>query len=183
MFGFLVLRYIGILFESMLDIHTKISQILDKEDPERLVMLWNVELEKCKDPVYFIETYLSPKIQFTPEQKLKIIRIAENVSPSAEILIINRLNSAITQYYGIELINMMMTKTPGSRKRLYIKARYIAWYIMKERLRMRLSYLQLAQVYGGEDHSTAIFGIKQISEQLPNYRILQDDISAIMLLL
>lgn len=167
----------------MLDIHAKLSQVLDREDPERLVTLWNVELEKCKDPVYFIETYLNPKIQFTPEQKLKIIRIAENINPSSEILTIKRLNDAITRYYGIELVNMMMTKTPGSRKRIYIKARYIGWYIMRERLRMRLSYLQLAQVYGGEDHSTAIFGIKQITEQLPNYRILQDDIKAIMLLL
>ena len=84
---------------------------------------------------------------------------------------LEQIAKSISQYYRIPLADLRSK----SRNKDIVKARHMAWYLSKKLI--NATFKEIAQYYGGRDHSSIIHGINKMEEQVKTDASMKKDSS------
>ncbi|MDD3122193.1 MAG: chromosomal replication initiator protein DnaA [Candidatus Izemoplasmatales bacterium] len=134
------------------------------------------ELEGALKRVLFYCTAFDYKFTIAnAEDALKTLVNSKNISNySIEKSNYNNVLDIVSSYYNITTSDLLSSK----RKKQYVFPRQVAMYILKELY--DLTYKKIGQIFNGRDHSTVIYSIEQISNDLETDKEKKNDIEKLL---
>jgi len=134
------------------------------------------ELEGALKRVLFYCTAFDYKFTVSNAQEaLKNLVNSKNISDlSIEKSNYNNILDIVSSYYNISTTDLLS----GKRKKQYVFPRQVSMYILKELYDM--TYKKIGQIFNGRDHSTVIYSIEQISNDIKCDKTKKSDIEKLL---
>lgn len=135
------------------------------------------ELEGALKRVLFYCTAFDYKFTVeNAEEALKNLVHSKNISNTTlEKSNYNNVLDIVSVYYNISTSDLLSKK----RKKQYVFPRQIAMYILKDMY--DLTYKKIGQIFNNRDHSTVIYSIEQISNDLQTDKVKKNDIDKLLI--
>ncbi len=108
-------------------------------------------------------------IEIDAETTRELLRLAP--PDESESITLEQISKSVSQYYRIPLADLRSK----SRNKDIVKARHVAWYLSKKLI--NATFKEIAQYYGGRDHSSVIHGINKMEEQVKADTSMEKDLS------
>lgn len=134
------------------------------------------ELEGALKRVLFYCTAFDYKFTIAnAEEALKNLVNSKNISNhTLEKSNFNNVLDIVSAYYNISTSDLLSNK----RKKQYVFPRQVSMYILKELF--DLTYKKIGQIFNGRDHSTVIYSIEQITNDLETDKDKKNDIEKLL---
>lgn len=134
------------------------------------------ELEGALKRVLFYCTAFDYKFTIAnAEEALKNLVNSKNISNhSIEKSNFNNVLDIVSSYYSITTSDLLSSK----RKKQYVFPRQVSMYILKELF--DLTYKKIGQIFNGRDHSTVIYSIEQISNDIETDKVKKNDVEKLL---
>lgn len=134
------------------------------------------ELEGALKRVLFYCTAFDYKFTIANAQEaLKNLVNSKNISNfTIEKSNFNNVLDIVSSYYSISTSDLLSSK----RKKQYVFPRQVSMYILKELF--DLTYKNIGQIFNGRDHSTVIYSIEQISNDIETDKAKKNDIEKLL---
>ena len=87
----------------------------------------------------------------------------------------NTVLDVVSSYYRITTSDLLSTK----RSKQYVYPRQISMYILKELY--DLTYKKIGQIFNNRDHSTVIYSIEQITNDIQTDKTKKDDVDKLLI--
>ena len=96
--------------------------------------------------------------------------LGELIKQDKKIVSIKEIQDCIAEYYGVTIQALQS----GGRKQNLVRARHLGIYLARELTDSSL--VQIANAFGGRDHTAVMYGVKKIKDELSTDRQLAQDI-------
>lgn len=135
------------------------------------------ELEGALKRVLFYCTAFDYKFTIAnAEEALKNLVNSKNISnKTIEKSNFNNVLDIVSSYYNISTTDLLSKK----RKRQYVYPRQVSMYILKDLF--DLTYKKIGQIFNNRDHSTVIYSIEQISNDMQTDKAKKGDIDKLLI--
>jgi chromosomal replication initiator protein len=168
------------ILKKKLTAETQDSELISDDILEYIASVFdnNVrELEGALKRVLFYCTAFDYK--FTVENAQEALKSLVN-SKNASNQKLDRTNytnvlDVVSNYYNISTSDLLSKK----RKKIYVFPRQMAMYILKELY--DLTYKKIGQIFNGRDHSTVIYSIEQISNDVQIDKAKKNDVDKLLI--
>jgi chromosomal replication initiator protein len=169
-----------LILKKKLQAETTDPELIPKEVLEYIASIFdnNVrELEGALKRVLFYCTAFDYKFTITnAEESLKNLINSKNISNKAiSDGNFNNVIDIVSSYYHITTSDLLSNK----RTKQFVYPRQVSMYILKEVY--DLTYKKIGQIFNNKDHSTVIYSIEQISNDLQTDKAKKDDIEKLLI--
>lgn len=168
-----------LILKKKLHAETADPDLISDEILEYIASIFNNnvrELEGALKRVLFYCTAFDYKFTIAnTEEALKNLVNSKNISNhTLEKSNFNNVLDIVSAYYNISTSDLLSNK----RKKQYVFPRQVSMYILKELF--DLTYKKIGQIFNGRDHSTVIYSIEQITNDLETDKDKKNDIEKLL---